>query len=139
MPIQAQLDLDYATKHSHTGDPVTSLRAAEKARVFAPKHIETIYEVLLDVGEPLLAEEIAARCPPSIDTSEVSRRIHEVVDADNAVRCGKRSNSRGNPSTLYVVACALCHGLPIDHICDMHQKERVVDERHEAEGDGDDE
>ena len=132
MPSQAQakLNLKWERTHSHTGDPVTSLKAAEKARKFAPTHAEQILAAMEEAREPLSFEQIAERC--ELKYMQIERRMSELRRADKVVDSGKRiTSAQHGPSVQWITT-------------DLAEQNRLRDEnRHqfhpkvEEDGDGD--
>lgn len=70
-----QLSLTLEPPKARRRDPVTSHKAAERAKAFAPTHAQRIHAELLE--GPMTADEIA--CATGLTVVQVCRRLPEIA------------------------------------------------------------
>lgn len=95
-----QLDLFDPVRLARHTDPHTSHAAARAAGALRADHHRAIVAVLAKSDQPLTAEAIADRTA-ALDSIQVSRRIHELVDAGVVTIDGDARTTSGRMARCY--------------------------------------
>lgn len=90
--MNAQLDLDWTRKHVRTGDPSTSIRAAESMQGSASSQCAAILSILATSDEPMAAEQIADRL--GMITHEIGKRLPDLGASGLITKTGEIHRNR---------------------------------------------